>query len=105
MSFGDAVEDELFKFGSFEQECYDVVVDILVFDELSVFVLGEFSEAVDVSNYWHHILDKDTDLVDDWGEFWRRNFDDLVVEMVVDGFEEASVGVLLEHAGPLEEKA
>lgn len=99
----DAADQEFLDFGSPEDQAHDQVVYILVFYELAAVVCGEQLEVIDPRDDPNHELHEHTGFIDDGLEVIARQPIEIIAEMDIDGLEESTVGVLLEHLRPLEE--
>ena len=100
----DTVEKKSLDFGFFEKKSHDEVIDIFIFDEFSSLFLSKLLQTIDIGNNWDHKLNKDTNLVNDSWQIWKRNSFKMVIKFAINGFEESSKGVFLKHIGPFEKE-
>lgn len=101
---GDALDEEALHLGAFEDDAHDKVVDVLVLDEFAAVVGGQLLQAVDLGHDCDQELHEDADLVDDILELLLGQAVEVAAEVAVDGLQESSIGMLLEHLRPLQEQ-
>lgn len=85
ISMPNAIQDEVFEFGSLEEIAHDHVIDIVVFYQPTSFASRQFLQAIDLRDDWYHVLTELLHLHHYIFDLFNWGFRQLVVKLPIDG--------------------